>query len=191
MTRLRLLVVLAGLALVLAGCGIRPESRPTPITVPTATATPDTPGESGGPREVVVYLVEDERLVAVERQVETVSLANRLGLLLAGPLPAEATQGVTTSVPPQSLRPVVVDATSGVAYVEATAVFTEVVGANQLLAVAQVVWTVTEAPRTNKVSITVNGEPLEVPTDDGLSRVPVTRDQYMSVAPPEASREEG
>lgn len=183
MTNLRILVLLVGLALALAGCGIGPESRPQPIAVPTDTGAPAPDAERGGPREITVYFVQKERLVAVERHVEDVSMANRLGLLLAGPLSTEASQGVTTSVPPESLRPVVVDTTSGVAYVEATRAFTEVAGASQLLAVAQVVWTVTEQPRADRVSITVDGEALEVPTDTGLSRVPVSRDQYRSVAP--------
>lgn len=191
MTRLRLLILLAGLALALAGCGLQPESRPIPIAVPTATTATAPDGERGGPREVTVYFVQNGRLVGVERDVDDVSLANRLGLLLAGPLSTEASMGVTTSVPPQSLRPVVVDTASGVAYVEATSAFTEVSGTNQLLAVAQVVWTITEEPRTDKVSITVDGRALEVPTDEGLSRVPVTRDQYISVAPRQATTEGG
>ena len=183
MTHLRLLVLLTGLALVLTGCGIQPESRPTTIAVPAATAAPVPDAEQGGPRQVTIYLVRDKRLVGVERDVEDVSLENRVALLLAGPLSTEASQGMTSSVPPQSLRPVVVDTTSGVAYVEANAAFTEVSGPSQLLAVAQVVWTVTEERRTNRVSITIDGEALEVPTDTGLSRVPVSRDQYRSVAP--------
>ena len=183
MTRLRLLVLLTGLALVLTGCGIRPESAPTTIAVPAATAASVPDAEEGGSRRVTIYLVRNERLVAVERDVDDVSLTNRVGLLLAGPSPAEASLGMTSSVPPQSLRPVFVDSTSGVAYVEANKAFTEVSGTSQLLAVAQVVWTVTEERRTNRVSLTVDGEALEVPTDTGLSRVPVTRDQYRSVAP--------
>ena len=188
MTRLRLLVVLTALALAVAGCGIQPESRPTAIAVPTLTTTAAAPdAERGGPREVTVYFVQDGRLASVERDVEDVSLENRIGLLLVGPLSSEAAEGVSTAVPPQSLRPVVVDATSGVAYVEATPAFTRVTGPNQLLAVAQVVWTVTEHRSSDKVSITVDGHALEVPTDDGLSRVPVSRDQFMSVAPLQAT----
>lgn len=183
MTRLRLLVLLTGLALVLTGCGIQPQSQPTAIVVPTSTGSPARGADNGGPRQVTIYLVRQQRLVAVERRAQDVSFANMIDLLLAGPLTSEASDGVTSSVPPQSLRPVVADTTSGVAYVEATRAFTEVSGANQLLAVAQLVWTVTEHPSTERVSITVDGEPLEVPTDAGLSRVPVSRHQFRSVAP--------
>lgn len=189
MTRLRLLLLV--LTFALAGCGIQPEAQPTAVALPENTGSPSADARQGGPREVTIYLTRDQRLVAVQRDVEDVSVANRVGLLLVGPTSTEAAGGMTSTVPPQSLRPVVVDTTSGVAYVEATSAFTEISGANQLLAVAQVVWTVTEQRGTNRVSIVVNGEALEVPTDEGLSRVPVERDQYLSVAPLPAPSEEG
>jgi spore germination protein GerM len=180
MTRLRLLLL--GLALVLAACGIGPETQPTPIDVPRDTGT-EARVQEGGPREVTVYFVRGGRLVRVERDVPDASMENRLGLLLLGPTKEEARDGLMSAVPPQSLRPVFVDAASGVVYVEATPAFTQVSGSNQLLAVAQVVWTATEHPGTSRVSIVVDGQALEVPTDSGLSRVPVRRDQYASVAP--------
>ena len=62
--------------------------------------------------------------------------------------------------------------------------FTEVAGGNQLLATAQVVFTVTEFPGVEAVRITADGSPVEVPTDDGLTDEPVGRDDYASVAAP-------
>jgi hypothetical protein len=63
--------------------------------------------------------------------------------------------------------------------------FTEVAGGNQLLASAQVVFTVTGFPGVEAVRITADGSPVQVPTDDGLTAEPVGRDDYRSVAAPD------
>ena len=60
-------------------------------------------------------------------------------------------------------------------------------GGNQLLATAQVVFTVTEVPGVEAVRITADGSPVEVPTDDGLTAEPVSREDYASVATPVSS----
>jgi spore germination protein GerM len=76
----------------------------------------------------------------------------------------------------------------GVATVSVTPGFPGLSGGNQLLAVAQVVWTLTELPTVTAVRFSVDGTPVEIPTDDGLTDRPVDRDDYRSVKPIEASR---
>jgi spore germination protein GerM len=68
--------------------------------------------------------------------------------------------------------------------VAVTREFTGLGGGNQQLAVAQIVWTVTEFPGVQQVRFSIDGQPLEVPTDEGLTDQPVDRDDYRSVAPP-------
>ena len=63
--------------------------------------------------------------------------------------------------------------------------FTSIAGDAQLLATAQLVWTITDSAPDVSVRITVDGRPIEVPTDAGLSRLPVRRSDYASVAPAE------
>jgi spore germination protein GerM len=78
-------------------------------------------------------------------------------------------------------RPVATDA---VVTVAVSREFTEVAGGNQLLATAQVVFTVTEVPGVAAVRVTADGSPVEVPTDAGLTDEPVRREDYASVAGP-------
>ncbi len=106
-------------------------------------------------------------------------------MLVSGPTRAEVTSGIRTALAPQPLTVAIPDAASSeTAVIEATQDFATVSGGNQLLAVAQLVWTVTEFTGIRRLSLTVDGVPVEVPTDSGLSPGPVARSDYMSLAPP-------
>jgi hypothetical protein len=61
--------------------------------------------------------------------------------------------------------------------------FTALTGRRQLLAAAQVVWTATAAPGVERVRLVLDGRPLSTPTDRGLTRSAVDRDDYRSVSP--------
>lgn len=175
--------VIALAVLLLAGCIPGPQDEPTPIVVPApATAVPDRPAARGS-RTVTVYFQQGGRLHPVERPAFDTSPAARLELLLAGPSAAEAAAGVRTAVAPRGVLTHVTYVVPDTAVVEVSPAFAQISGADQLLAVAQVVWTLTEHPSTSLVSVAVDGRPLEVPTDRGLSRVPVRRSAYASVAP--------
>jgi hypothetical protein len=61
--------------------------------------------------------------------------------------------------------------------------FISIGGGNQLLAVAQVLWTLTEFPGIDGVLFVLDGPLVAVPTDDGLTDRPVDRADYAAVAP--------
>lgn len=171
------------LCLLLAACGVGPQNGPVPIDVPVPTkAQPEEPALRG-PRTVTVYFILGDRLTPVRRGASETSLEQLLLLLAAGPSPREAQDGLRTAVAPGVLSPGPAATTPGTVVVEVTRDFTEVSGRNQLLAVAQVVWTVTEGQDITNVRMTSAGMPLEVPTDTGLSAGPVTRSDYLSVKP--------
>ncbi len=170
--------------LTLAGCGVGAQSAPEEVSIPRPSTPPTgAAGDATGDR-VTVWFVRGSRLEAAERPAEDSAIDAALDALAAGPTRAEVLDGVRTALSPQSLtpdRPVTADA---VVTVGVSREFTEVAGGNQLLAVAQVVFTVTEVPGVEAVRITADGSPVEVPTDDGLTADPVGREDYASVAAP-------
>jgi hypothetical protein len=170
-------LLLAGL--VLAGCGVHPQGRLEPVeTTPSATSPP--PVSPPGMARVQVYFLRDGRLDPVTRSVSEATVPAALAVLVAGPTPAEAESGLRTAVTPQPLR--VVDLGGATVAIGVTKDFTGVSGNNQLLAVAQVVWTATGAEGVERVRFVLDGEPIEVPTDRGLSWLPVGRGAYRSVS---------
>lgn len=170
-------LLLAGL--LLAGCGVHPQDRPEPVeTSPSATSPlPVTPS---GMARVHVYFLRDGRLDPVTRSVAEATVPAALAVLVAGPTREEAGSGLRTAVTPQPLR--VVDRGPGTVTIGVTRDFTSVSGENQKLAVAQVVWTAAGAEGVERVRFVLDGEPIEVPTDSGLSRMPVGRGGYRSVS---------
>ncbi|MGY1708732.1 GerMN domain-containing protein [Geodermatophilus sp. SYSU D00758] len=179
-----LIAVLVLLVLAAAGCGVPAQQRPEPVEVPTPTRTSTGVPTVGG-ASVQLWFVRGARLEPVFRRSAPADLHAALDLLAAGPTPSEAADGLRTALAPQTLRPAeeggLVD---GVLTLSASRAFTDVAGGDQLLAVAQVVWTVTGFPRVEAVRVVVDGVPLEVPTDGGLTVEPVDRGDYRSVGPP-------
>lgn len=69
--------------------------------------------------------------------------------------------------------------------VELGPAFAEVAGSDQVLALGQIVITLTSVPGVGSVSLRQAGKPLEVPLPDGtLVRRPLVRDDYSSLIAP-------
>ncbi|WP_298462432.1 GerMN domain-containing protein [uncultured Cellulomonas sp.] len=182
MTRAARALLAVVMCVVLAGCGMSAQRRPVAIDVPLPTTPTSQPAPEGA-RSVTVYLVREDRLEAVRRAAQDRSVATALQLLALGPTDEEGRVGLRSAVPPESARMIGTDPATGTAVVEVTAEFVATLGASQLLAVAQVVWTVTESPDVRRIRMTRDGEPIDVPTDEGLTRQPVGRDDFVLVAP--------
>lgn len=190
----RLVTALVGvlvLVSVLGGCGVPVQDGPVPIdTDPSSSRAPAPPS---GALDVTVFLVREERLFPVARSTEDTTVVTTLELLMRGPDPVELAAGVSTALPPRLVggdpvgfeRRRIGQGGSGarVAVIEVTDDFTTISGDDQLLATAQVVWTVTGLDVADRVRITSDGESIELPTDDGLTASPVGRDDYRSVEP--------
>lgn len=180
----RLTALLALVVLLPTGCGISAQDVPTAVS--TGPLSEGTGVERVAPGELAlpVYFVRDSRLEPVERRAADRSAQTALGLLVHGPTRGEVASGLRTALTPQSLTVLPLDAgASGVAVVAATRDLAGLLGSSQLLAVVQIVWTVTEHPDIDRVRITIDGVPVEVPTDAGLTRDAVSRADYSSVAP--------
>ncbi|MGY2085732.1 GerMN domain-containing protein [Blastococcus sp. SYSU DS0539] len=179
---MRVLVPLLCALAVLAGCGVEPQDRPQVLTIPVPEISEagERP-EANGPA-VTVYFVRGAVLAPVERATAVADAPSALGRLASGPTRVEVIGGLRTALAPQTLR-VDEGVPGGITSVSVTREFTGITGGNQLLAVAQVVWTLTDLPDTTQVRFLLDGVPVEVPTDGGLTEQPVDRDDFRSVAP--------
>jgi hypothetical protein len=186
--------LVGSLAVALSACGIPTAATPTPIArsavpyhlldpAPTSTTAPGTPPAVGVGEQI--YLVAPTgNLVAVDREVAVpASLTQVTGALLAGPTTTESATGIQSFLSRTGVE-VTVDASSGVATVDFTSDPIQVVGPDQTLAIAQVVYTLTQQPGITGVSFEIAGKAIEVPTAAGAQVPgPVTRADYAPQAP--------
>jgi hypothetical protein len=179
----RLILLLTLLTAALCGCGVTAQRTPETITVPAPRATGSTVSSSG-PVVSSMFLVRGTSLQAVQRRTAAPGDLRQVLLQLAdGPSSTEARGGLRTALAPQPIS-VLRRSDSGVLTLGVGRQFTAVTGGDQLLAVAQVVWTVCQFPWVQGVRFVTGGQELEVPTDRGLVQRAVTRNDYRTVAPP-------
>jgi hypothetical protein len=147
-------------------------------TAPVPTTVPITESMS-------VYLVLDDRLVEVSRDTQsppTPRLA--LAALLAGPTAEEAAAGVRTAIGTAS-GVSTGEVQAGTVEVELGPSFEAAGGSEQVLAIAQIVYTLTAVPGVDGVDFTLEGRAVEVPRGDGtLTGEALRRDAFPNLAPP-------
>lgn len=173
------------LALVLTGCGVDIETTHRQVPAdrvpeqlgapPPAPPTADRPGAAA----FTVYLVRDKALAPAPRAlIGTVTAADRLSALVAGPSQDEAASGLRTTLP-EGPRLTVTKVAGGVATVDLAADLTAIGGPEQVLAVAQIVFTATEDPAVQAVAFTADHRPVGTPTGDGsIAEGPVQRTDF-------------
>jgi len=177
-----------------AACGIPTASSPTPIArsdVPyhlldpavTTTTAPGTPPAVGVPEQIFL-VAPTGHLVAAAREVAVpASLSQVLGALLAGPTATESASGVQSYLTGTGIQATVSEA-GGVATVHFSTDPIQVVGPDQTLAIAQVVYTLTQQSGVTGVAFAIGGKPIEVPTAAGAQVAgPVGRADYLPQAP--------
>lgn len=174
---------------VFAGCGIPidDQARPLagdeiPASVPGAAPQPPAPaGELS--LSVEVFLLRDSRLAAVNRQVPAPLTADKaITEIGRGPTPLERSRGLRSALP-GSVR-LLGTVAHDVPLIDVTESLAGVGGEEQILALAQLVFTLTGLPSVNGVSFARDGRQVEVPTGDGeLKRGPLRRQDFAAVAP--------
>ena len=163
-----------------AACGVPSDDEPRRIgaervpydlLAPSSTTSTTTPLVAV--EEVQVHLVENDQLVSVDRQVLAPSvLFRRMAALLQGVQAEEAASGVRTAIPNDTrLRGVRIDADAGVATIDLSSDLVGVGGQEQILAIAQLVFTATETPSVTGVLFQLDGRAIEVPRGDGTLTV--------------------
>lgn len=192
---MRSIVALVLVAVCLASCGVPADDAPRFIdeeAVPFDLLEPgtDRPPMTQVPppqsQRINIYLVADDTIAPVERAVTDGSdLQARLAALQAGPTDEELASGLQSAI----------DRTTGsltgvrdgaLVTVRLPETFAAIEGPDHVLAIGQVVYTVTELDGVDGVVFELSGERVEVPTADGtLTRGPVGRDAFGTLRRPD------
>jgi len=189
-TRIGVLAVSGLLIAGVAGCGVPTHESATKVeseNVPFELLEPDRGVDAGaeaGAEDVVLYFVRTGRLVRASRRLPVSPTAGRvLASLREGPTTAEGSAGARSALPAQnSVRSV--SLAGGTATVDLARRFTTLSSSDQLLALAQIVYTLTARPGIGQVRFTLQGESTEVPRANGsLTSARVSRDDYAPLAP--------
>ncbi|MGD0880680.1 MAG: GerMN domain-containing protein [Acidimicrobiales bacterium] len=187
-------VAVMGAVLSTTACGIPTATGPTAIAksaVPyhllgpptTNSSVPGTAPEVGV-SEQIFLVAPSGHLVAADREVAVpAALSQVLGALLAGPTATESASGVQSYLSGAGVDVTATQA-GGVATVRFSADPIQVVGPDQTMAIAQVVYTVTQQPGITGVDFEIAGKAVEVPTAAGVQVPgPVGRSDYVPQAP--------
>ncbi len=187
MSRRRIAWLAAGLLLALTGCGVPTE--PTPRNIPadqvpfgltgTTTTTTSRPAANG---TATVYLIKDDRLAPARRQLPApVTPAAVLAALAGGPSRSDSAHGLRSALVTTVM---LVKVAAGTATVRLDRTLAAADVREQILAQAQLVYTMTELPGISAVEFSFDGQPAEVPTAEGsLKAGALTRADYAAVGP--------
>jgi spore germination protein GerM len=194
MGRRRALALVLAAAAVATGCGVQgdgapralsPDAVPEELLAPSTSVTqPDDP-ESG--QAAAVYLVDNrERLRPVQRVLpRPVLILGVLESLLSGATDEEAEDGLRSEVPNGTTVNGIDRLDSDVIAVDLSEQFAETTADGELLAQAQIVYTVSELPNVRGVLFLVDGRPREGADDDAkLTSSPLTVEDFEDFAPP-------
>ena len=136
-----------------------------------------------GQEEALVYFAKSGLLVASSRRLKPpVSARSLVNSLSRGPTPVEIAAGLRSALPDEAVRRVSIS--SGTARVDLARPFTELSSSDQIIALGQLVYTLTGQPGVGLVRITLLDQTTEVPRADGsLTPGRVSRDDYAAIAP--------
>jgi spore germination protein GerM len=192
--RHRLVAALLAGAAVVAGCGVQgdgapralsPDVVPDELLAPSTSTPPQAEPETG--QVATVYLVDNrERLRAVERTLPSpVLIVNVLDSLLQGATDEEAEDGLRSEVPNGTTVNGIDRLDRDVIAVDLSEEFAETTADGELLAQAQIVYTVSALPNVRGVLFLVDGRPREGADDDAkLTSSPLTVEDFEDFAPP-------
>jgi len=190
-TRHRLLLAVAlvlGTVVGAAGCGVPTDesahklpAKDVPFGLLDREAGSQTP--DSGQQEALVYFANDGRLVASSRKLAPpVSARSLVNALSRGPTRMEIAAGLRSALPDGAVDRV--SLASGTARVDLARPFTELSSSDQVIALGQVVYTLTGQPGVGLVRFTLLGAGTEVPRGNGsLTPGRVSRDDYVAIAP--------
>ena len=189
MRRTRVVVALLLLA-ALTACGVpthgsasKVKSKDVPFGLLRKQGGSSASGDSGH-EEALVYFAKNGRLVASSRRLAPpVTVQSVLRALDRGPNQVEIAAGLRSALPDQD--PVSrISLSSGTARVDLARPFTALSSGDQIVALGQLVYTLTARPGVGLVRFTLLGRTTEVPRADGsLTAARVSRDDYLAIAP--------
>lgn len=170
-----------------SACGVPVDQRATtadredvPFGLLDEPATEAPPTSQDTTADVYLVSSEEGLLAPVPRPVGRGGLDGVVDALERGATSQEQDAGLRSDVPANAVADVTL--TGGVATVDLTEGFTDLDGASQRTAIAQIVYTLTARPGVGRVSFTLDGGPVEIPRGDGtLTSGSVSRDTYREL----------
>lgn len=183
------LVTATAIALV-AGCTVPSEDSATRIpagNVPFQLAETAPPNSGTVPgavtdRTVKVFLVRDDRLAVVSREMSPVDPPNVLALLSEGPSQTETDAGLRTALVPDLAE--IVETDGELITIDLDVEFNALAPTEQRLALAQITFAMTQLAAISSVRFLVAGQSASVPRGDGSSTDgPVSPEDYNEFAP--------
>ena len=190
---MRRIVLAAGALLLTAGCGLPDDDAPrlvaaedAPLDLSPSTVPVTEPGPSDD--TVAVFFINQDtgRLAAVRRPVAEPTPQAAIEQLLMGRLPDDPPELVSSVPPGTALLASRVEGTTLVldfVPVAGGGIVEGVQGPGQVQAFAQIVRTATGVSGISDVRFLVGGEPIDAPTEAGVSSEPVGRDDYPTLSP--------
>jgi spore germination protein GerM len=184
--RVRRLLAVAVLTAVSA-CGVGTEDAPQRAeddSVPFGLLSPNAPtlvppATAATTESVILYFIAGDRLSAVERRLDPPVSLDDIVVALAEPAGEGGPLRSAVGSPPLVAH---LKLAGGVVQVDLAAGVAELGGDTQLLAIAQLVCTLTARPGVGQVSFTLGGQPVDVPRGDGtLTSGAVSRDDYAQL----------
>jgi spore germination protein GerM len=192
--RLVAFLAVAAVLLVTTACGIPTSGSPSVIPgdrvpfdlldpVSPTTTSPATPPAVAVP-ETIYLVAPNQHLIAVSRYIAIpATLTQILTALLDGPTAAESTSGLESFLTGAAIG-VKATTSGGIATVDFIGNPVQVVGPDQTLAIAQVVFTATQQPNVTGVLFQIDDAPVDVPIGSGAQvSSPVSRSSYAPQAP--------
>jgi hypothetical protein len=172
-----------GTVLLAAACSVGPQAHPVVLGRPASTrAVVEQPLPTS--TSVEVFFVRDGRLVPLVRRV---AVGPGLTSCLAGlalPLSAKESSSGLRSALPTGVTSLQAQVNGSVATVTVPPGFDRLTVSDQILAVAQLVFTVTANTYLTRVAMAQHGHLLAMPDQSGqLVSHPLGRDDYASLAP--------
>ena len=189
MSRRRRAALLVVVVVGVSACGVSTDDRasrvpnhdvPFGLLEQNSGARPSNPGGA----ETSIFLVKNDRLAPTVRRIDPSARPQTvLRALERGPTKEEVAAGLRSALP-ETHAVDVASLAAGTVTVELDPAFTTLPSGDQLLALAQLVFTLTARPGIGQVRFTLEGQAIEVPRADGsLVATPVSRDDYAAVAP--------
>ena len=151
---------LLGAALLLASCGISADSEPRALPVTTTTTTVRT-AEPSGDQRANIYLVTNSALVPTIRRLPARTPTEVMNSLLIPPSSAEG-ESLSSSIPAATRLLGLEEADNGLLKVDLSSDFEDVQGDARVLALGQIVMSLTELPGVDRLQFFIEGEPLKV-----------------------------
>lgn len=178
--------VVAALALAGAACGVQGQDKPVgidrsrvPFELAGTTPTTEPPGRT----PVAVYFLRGDQLA--KYQGATSGPPTALGVveaLIAGPDAAGRAAGLSSAFP-QGTVVRSVGVTNGVAAVDLETSLADAPRRDQVSALAQLVFSLTELSGVDQVRLLLDGEPVEVLRADGtVTRQALDREDFRELA---------